>query len=46
MTLTEIWEKHYKPKKVTKKTFTELVSLDPTAIKDDSGSPVKPGRYT
>ena len=47
MTLTEIWEKHYKPKKITKKTFTELVSLDPTTIKDDySGEPLKPGRYT
>ena len=46
MTLQEIWEKHYKSKKISKKTFKELISLDPTTIKDDSGSPVKPGRYT
>ena len=46
MTLTEIWEKHYKPKKITKKVFCELISLDPTTLKDDSGNPKKPGRYT
>lgn len=46
MTLQEIWEKHYKPKKISKNTFKELVSLDPTTIKDDSGEPLKSGRYT
>lgn len=46
MTLQEIWEKHYKDHGITKKTFKELVSLDPTTIKDDSGEPLKPGRYT
>ena len=46
MTLQEIWEKHYKDHKITKKTFKELISLDPTTIKDDSGEPLKPGRYT